>query len=194
MTDIAGLWTFDAVEERLVAALCSARRVPDRERSWLHVKAYWPDIREADIFDYPGGGVDGVSHIRIRPMPLSPAQVDQMEEAESWLGRFLDEGDRALVVLALGWLAAGRRIGWTRIARIMARSGPTLTRSALAQRYIKAIATVACGLNGKGPASIRYMVRQRLMADARRRAGELPPVQGRRVWRRRVEVDIVYSD
>lgn len=192
MTVENALWTFEAVEERLVAALIVARRVPDREASWLRVKACWPDIVRATwLGDYGGEGVDGVSEARVRPVPLGRADIAAMTEAERWLGRYLDERDRVLVGLALGWMAAGRRVGWKRIGRIM---GEAVTPPALKRRYTMAIARIACGLNGKGPASVQYMVKRRMLAEARRAAGELPPVQGRRVWRRRIAVDIIYSE
>lgn len=189
-------WTYEAVEAALVEALVVARRVPDREAGWLHVKAAWPDLRDADVFDYGGEGVDGVSHVRIRPMPLANAQIDAMRRAESWLGRYLaDEADRLLVRAALGWLAAGRRIGWTRIGKVL---GLGVTRQALQRRYLTAVARIACGLNGKGEASVKAMVRAQMLAEARSAVGagvggEGSASRGRGQRRRVVEVDIVYS-
>jgi len=196
MTDSTEIWTYEAVEARLIDGKAVSRQMPDRERSWLHVKAYWPDMREADIFDYPGGGVDGVSHIRIRPLPLTPAQISEADEAGSWLGRFLKEGERRLMVLALGWPASGRRVAWKRVGRLLRVK---LTGPALERQYKLAICVVTCGLNGKGRAAARRMLQARLHGEARALvdaggAGGVYTgrVRGRR--RRVTEVDIVYAE
>lgn len=189
----SGLWTYEAVEARLVEAMWVSRRMPNHGAGWQHVKAYWPDMRDADIFDYGGEGIDGVSHVRIRPPRLSGHAIDAAQEAVGWLGRFLDEDARRLVVLAAGWMASGRRVGWTRVGRILALG---VKPDAVEVRYIKAVALIACGLNGKGEASWRAMVRRQRVAKDRRAVSDEAPAQGRvrGQRRRRIEVDVVYSD
>lgn len=193
-TPDAEMWTYEMVETRLVEALLCARRVSDREAGWLRLRAWWPDVVRATwLGDYGGDGVDGASAVRVRPLPLTREQIAQMRETEGWLGRYLDEDARRLVLLALGFLAAGRRIGWLRIGRA---TRVRVSAEALRRRYIEALARIACGLACKGEASVRQMVRQRLMSEARRAAGEVVPVNDRkRGQRRRIRVaDIVYSD
>lgn len=193
----AVIWTFEAVEERLVAALIVARRVPDREASWLRVKACWPDVVRATwlgdtyLGDYGGEGVDGVSAAHVRRPQLGREEIAAMVEAERWLGRYLDEDARVLVGLALGWLSRGRRIGWKRIGRIM---GVSVTPTTLRQRYMLAIARIACGLNGHGDAAARDVLRRQLLSEARRAAGDAPAVRGRKARRRPVVVDVVYCE
>lgn len=186
-------WTFETVEARLVAALIVARRVPDRERSWLHVKAFWPPIvRERCLGDYDIRGYLGTTEDIPPPrVPLPPREIDAMEEAEDWLSRFLEPEERALVLLALGWKASGRRPGWTKIGRLL---GVKLSRTALARRYLTAIAAVACGLEGKGSAAVRLMVRRMLAAEAREKAGAGVASAARTGRRRRTETEFVYVD
>jgi hypothetical protein len=160
---------------------------------WLHVKAYWPDMRHADIFDYGGEGVDGVSHVRIRPLRPSPEAIDQADVATGWLGQFLDEDARRLVKVVAGWRASGRRPAWKWIGRQMKLG---IKEDAVTCRYIEAVALIACGLNGKGESSWRAMVRRQRMAKDRRAVSDEARSQGRvrGQRRRRIEVDIVYSD
>src|SRR3546814_357834 len=102
--DVEGtqFWTFEAVQERLVEAMLLWRRMPDRERGWLAVKAYWPDLRRHNHFgDYAD------AEATPRPLPLSRAEIRRMEEASEWL-LLVNERDRALVALAVSWLAGWR--------------------------------------------------------------------------------------
>src|SRR3546814_7426400 len=76
--------------------------MPDRERGWLAVKAYWLDLRRHNHFgDYAD------AEATPRPLPLSRAEIRRMEEASEWL-LLVNERDRALVALAVSWLAGGR--------------------------------------------------------------------------------------
>lgn len=188
------LWSFDLVQARLVEALIVARRRPDRERGWLTVQASWPSIvRDRALGDYDIRGYLGTTEDIPPPrMPLSSAEISRMEEAEGWLARFLEEEDRILVLLALGWLAAGRRIGWRRICSII---GAQVGEAALAKRYALAIARIACGLSGVGQAAVQMMVR-RHRAEAARAAigGAVSGAKSGRVRRRKVEYVIDYTD
>src|SRR3546814_5129850 len=77
--DVEGtqFWTFEAVQERLVEAMLLWRRMPDRERGWLAVKAYWPDLRRHNHFgDYAD------AEATPRPLPLSRAEIRRMERSE----------------------------------------------------------------------------------------------------------------
>ncbi len=191
----AGLWPYEMVEARLIEAMGVARRVPDRERGWMTLRAYWPDIvRERCLGDYDAYGYLGnSSDIAPARIPLNRAELARMQEAEGWLGRFLDEDARRLVVLAAGWMVSGRRVSWTRIGRIM---GVKVGREAIKLRYLTAVAQIEAGLNGKGKAAVSASVRRQRMAEARRAMSDEASTQGRvrGQRRRRIEVDIIYSD
>src|SRR3546814_532230 len=173
--DVEGtqFWTFEAVQERLVEAMLLWRRMPDRERGWLAVKAYWPDLRRHNHFgDYAD------AEATPRPLPLSRAEIRRMEEASEWL-LLVNERDRALVALAVAWLAGGRSQvpgrtsavegksvairGWSSdvcssdVAAVAAHAGPgarvaggqgLLARSAAAQSFWR-----LCGRGGNAPPS-----------------------------------------
>src|SRR3546814_11013622 len=84
--------------------------MPDRERGGLAVKAYWLDLRRHNHFgDYAD------AEATPRPLPLSHAEIRRMEEASEWL-LLVNERDRALVALAVSWLAGGRsQVPWRRL-------------------------------------------------------------------------------
>lgn len=147
----AGFWTYDGIEERLVNALLLWRRMPDRERGWLHVRAHWPEIRRlvGRLGRAVGGEVDHEEeNPQPRPRPLTRAQVGEMEAASELL-RFVPERDRKLVALAVAWLASGEtRVPWT---RVLGDLGLDLTTDALRKRYSAAITAICEGVNGGNP-------------------------------------------
>jgi hypothetical protein len=146
-------WTFALVEEALIEAMLLWRRAPDRERGWLTVKAFWPEIRRHTWFgDYADDEAEP------RPLPLSRAQVAEMERVGEWLG-MVAERDRKLVVLAILALASGKaRVPWSRLLRPM---GMKSGAGALAQRYERAIGVLAFRLNGRSEADALRLVQRR---------------------------------
>lgn len=145
------LLSFDDVQERLVEAIRVVWRQPDRERGWLTVRAYWPDIQRHTAFgDYDERGGDGVSSdVKLRPAALTRREVADAEEALGWLDMIAPE-DRKLVGLALTALAGGRRqVPWSRLLRPM---GKTRGVDGLRRRYERAIGKVCRAVNGGFPA------------------------------------------
>lgn len=132
-------WTFEAVQERLVEALTLWRRAPDRERGWLHVKAYWPEMRRHHHYgDYAD------AEATPRALPLSRADVARMTEAAEWLA-FVPERDRRLVVLALSEFAGGAsQVSWSRLKRAM---DIQFGVHGLRKRYSRAITGICTALN-----------------------------------------------
>lgn len=114
------------------------RRMPDRERGWLAVKAYWPEMRRHNHFgDY--ADVEATP----RPLPLSRDEVARMEQASAWL-TIVGERDRALVALAVSWLAGGRaQVPWRRLLRPL---GVSFGADGLRKRYGRAIQAIVVEL------------------------------------------------
>lgn len=141
------VWTFGEVEDRLVEAMALWRRAPDRESAWLKVKAIWPEVtREWAAGDYDARGYLGnSSDVVLRPLPLVRAEVARMEEAGGWIGRYVVERDRRLVIIALGHKASDRRVPWRSMLKPM---GLTMGADGLRRRYERAVAGIAKGLNG----------------------------------------------
>jgi hypothetical protein len=134
------LLTFAAVQDRMVDAVRLWQRAPDRERGWQSIRSYWPDIvRHTALGDYSDDEAEP------RPLPLTRAEVAEMNMVGEWL-RFVPEADRRLVALALAALATGRkRVPWMRLRRAM---GVTFGADALRKRYCAAISDVCHALNG----------------------------------------------
>ncbi|HVQ09538.1 MAG TPA: hypothetical protein VMS43_13990 [Allosphingosinicella sp.] len=136
-------WTFREVEGRLIEALRHWRRMPDRERGWLHVKALWPELK------HHGWRVDvegEFSEREMDPVPRRPhltrGQIAQMNEASEWL-LIVPERDRRMVALALAFQVAGgdRRMSWERVWRDVGRGRPG--PDGLRMRYSRAITRIA---------------------------------------------------
>jgi hypothetical protein len=141
----APFWTFETVQERLIEAMLLWRRAPDRERGWLHVKAFWPEIRRFHWMTAVGGEHD---HPEEQPMPralpLTRAQVAAMNEAGDWLA-LVPERDRKLVALAVSALASGaKQVPWMELRRAM---GVEFGAHGLRKRYSRAIAAICTSLN-----------------------------------------------
>lgn len=136
---LAGLMTFERVEEQLVEALLLWRRMPDRERGWHAIRAFWPEMRRHNHFgDYAD------TEATPRPLPLSRAEVAAMEAATEWM-RFVPERDRRLVALALTRLANGaKQVPWMELKRAM---GVEFGAHGLRKRYSRAITAIANELN-----------------------------------------------
>lgn len=133
-------WTFELVQERLIEAMQLWWRMPDRERGWITVRAYWPEMRRHNHFgDY--ADIEVVP----RALPLTRAQIARMEEATEWLG-FVKERDRALVALAVTWRARGyESIHWKKLLKPL---GVAHGADGLRMRYGRAITAICARLNG----------------------------------------------
>lgn len=143
--------TFDDVQDRLVEAMLTCWRHPDRERGWLRVKAMWPDVM-AEAGDYDARGGDLVSDgAALRPAALTRRDIDEMEEAFGWV-EAVTPGDRKLVGLAIAMLARGKReVSWANLLRPM---GLRRGAGGLRMRYGRAMALVATRANGGNPQGI----------------------------------------
>lgn len=138
------------VEERLVEALLTCWRQPDRERGWLWVKSAWPDImREQSAGDADARGGFGLGQEpTLRPASLTRLEVAEMEEAFGWADRLSAE-DRRLVGVVVAQLARGKRqISWQAVARSF---GMNRGADGFRMRYGRAIARIAGALNGGNP-------------------------------------------
>lgn len=150
----SALLSFDQVEERLVEAIRVTWRAPDRERAWLKVRAYWPDIHRHTAFGDYGDTVDGVSsNAQLRTAALTRAEVADAEEALGWLDAVPVE-DRKLIGLAIVALAGGaRQVPWSRLLRPMGKARGV---DGLRRRYERALGAVCRRVNGGFPA--RHLV------------------------------------
>lgn len=141
--------SFHDVEERLVEAMCCWRRAPDRERGWLQVRSYWPEVRRSEFIRVVAGEIDWPTVEKdLRPLPLTRAEVATMMEASDWL-QHVPERDRRLVALAAAQLASGKpQVSWKRLKRQL---GVEFGADGLRMRYSRAITAIAQSLNGGKP-------------------------------------------
>lgn len=147
----AGHLTFTVVEDRLVEALLTLWRLPDRERGLLRARASdgpWHLVMP-EPGDYDARGGDRTSSdVAIRPAALTRREVAEMEEALGWV-EVLDPADRKLVGLALAQLARGRReVSWVRMLPTM---GLTRGSDGLRMRYGRAISAICAAQSGGSP-------------------------------------------
>ncbi|MBY9062314.1 hypothetical protein K7957_05140 [Sphingomonas yunnanensis] len=143
-------WTFGDVEDRLVEAMITCWRTPDREAAWQRVKSNWPEaLREIAVGDYDARGGDGTSSdVALRPASQTRREIAEMEEAFGWLAA-VPVDDRRLVALAIAQLAAGKReVSWSKLKR---RMGVVRGADGLRMRYGRAIALIASAQNGGNP-------------------------------------------
>lgn len=138
-SDHGRFWTFEAVQERLIDAMLLWRRAPDRERGWLTVRAYWPEMRRHNHFgDYSD------EEALPRPLPLTRAEVAEMNAVGEWLA-FVPERDRRLVALAVSKLENGAsQVPWLALRKAM---GVTFGAHGLRKRYSRALTAIAMALN-----------------------------------------------
>lgn len=130
---------FDLVQERLIAAMLICWRMPDRETSWLHVKAHWPDVLRHNFFgDY------GDTEAMPRAAALTRRDVAEMEEAFAWMA-FVKDRDRKLVAMAVSRLARGdNQVAWGSLKKAM---GVQFGSDGLRKRYGRAIESICKALN-----------------------------------------------
>ena len=140
----AELLTFDEVEGRLVEAMRLCWQLPDRERGWMRLRAYWPDV-SAEPGDYDArGGHHRSSDVALRPASVSRNQLAAMEEAFGWLDAVATE-DRKLIGLAITALARGEsRVPWR---QLLAPMGLQRGADGLRMRYGRAVSNIVARLN-----------------------------------------------
>ena len=142
--------TFAEVEDRLVEAMLTCWRYPDRERGWQRIRSAWPEITR-DVFagDYDARGGDGSSSdVALRAASQTRAEVAEMEEAFRWLEAIAPE-DRKLVGLAIVQLARGKReVSW---ADLLGRMGLERGADGLRMRYGRAINAICVAQSGRNP-------------------------------------------
>lgn len=132
---------FALVEDRLVEAVLTCWRTPDRERGWQQLRSAWPEImRDPLLGDYDARGGDASSSdVPLRQAAQTRDEVAAMEEAFDWLS-VLNADDRKLVGLAIAQLAAGKReISWVKMLR---RMGLERGADGLRMRYGRALAAI----------------------------------------------------
>lgn len=132
--------SFTAVEDRLVEALLTCWRYPDRERGWQTLRSAWPEIsRDVWAGDYDARGGDGTSAV-LRPAAQTRAEISEMEEAFGWLDVVAPD-DRKLIGLAIRELAQGKReVPWR---SLLPKLGLKMGVSGLQMRYSRAITAIA---------------------------------------------------
>ncbi len=127
MADIR--WTASLVEERMVEAADTLRRLPEER-----VQGYfstWPPV----IRDY--WEAFGREDVRLRRGPPSAAAIDRMDEAMTWLA-WLDPAEARIV-----WLrASGER--WKTVCWKVG-----LARTAAHQHWMYALCVISWRLNGR---------------------------------------------
>lgn len=137
----AAFLTFDDVQERLVEAMITCWRLPDRERGWQRIRSNWPEaLREMAAGDYDARGGDGSSSdVALRPASLTRLEVAEMDEAFGWVLP-LDEHDRRIVACVIVQLARGQReVSWTRLLKQL---GLARGVSRVRMRYGRAITAI----------------------------------------------------
>jgi hypothetical protein len=142
--------SFSDVEDRLVEAVLTCWRYPDRERGWQTLRSAWPEIsRDVWAGDYDARGGDGTSaDVALRPASQTRAEVAEMEEAFGWLDQLVPE-DRKLIGLAIVQLASGKReVSWAKMLRKM---GQTRGADGLRMRYGRALNAICVAQSRRNP-------------------------------------------
>lgn len=145
-----GLWTFQAVEDRMVEAMRIWWRSPGKVGPGS-TNPYASDIpaemmvKSIHAGDYDALGIDrSANDVPIRSAAMTRADVEQRDMASDWIA-FVPERDRKLVTLALIQLAAGHsHISWVRLRKSM---GMTIGAGGLQRRYSRAITAIVQRLN-----------------------------------------------
>lgn len=140
--------SFDEVQDRLVEAVLTCWRYPDRERGWQTLRSAWPEIsRDVWAGDYDARGGDGDS-APLRAAAMTRADVDEMEEAFGWLSA-VDPDDRKLIARAIVQLARGKReVSWV---EMLPRLGLDHGADGLRMRYARAINSICVAQSGGNP-------------------------------------------
>lgn len=120
------------VETRLVEATWTLRRMPDREKNFLHMRTMmWPDtVAEAGTY----APQDITALQARRNVRLSPQEIDQMQPALDLLQLLPDPADRKLLFWA-SWHQDGEvqvKLPWVKVRRSMECD---LSRWTMKRRY-----------------------------------------------------------
>lgn len=107
------------VEARLVAATWTLRRMPDREKNFLHMRTMmWPDaVAEAGTY----APQEMTALQARRNVRLSPQEIDQMQPALDLLQLLPDPADRKLLFW-VSWHQDGEvqvKLPWAKVRRSM---------------------------------------------------------------------------
>ena len=142
--------SFDDVQDRLVEAMLTCWRYPDRERGWQTLRCAWPEIsRDVLAGDYDADGSDVISTDgAFRAASQTREDIAEMEEAFGWLDAVAPD-DRKLIGLAVRELASGKReVSWSKLKAAM-----SITRGSdgLRMRYCRAITSICNVRNGGNP-------------------------------------------
>ena len=145
-----GATTFTDVEDRLVEAMLTCWRYPDRERGWQRLRSAWPEItRDAFAGDYDARGGDGAS-ATLRAASQTRREIAEMDEAFSWLDAIVPD-DRKLVGLVIVQLARGQReVSWL---KLLGRMGLERGADGLRKRYGRAITSICAAQTRRNPSS-----------------------------------------
>jgi hypothetical protein len=137
------LLSYAEVEERLIEAMLTCWRHPDRERAWLRVKALWPDVQaEPGDHDARGGDLTS-SDVKLRPLSATRRDIAEMEEAFGWVDAASSD-ERKVISKAITARASGdTRVSWLALA-CGGRADPALTGTAdkLRMTYSRGMAKV----------------------------------------------------
>jgi hypothetical protein len=142
--------SFDDVQDRLVEAMLTCWRYPDRERGWQTLRCAWPEIsRDVWAGDYDARGGDGTSaDVALRPASQTREDIAEMEEAFGWLDAVAPD-DRKLIGLAIRELASGKReVPWR---SLMPRLGLRLGVTGVQMRYSRTITSICNAVNRRKP-------------------------------------------
>ena len=144
--------SFYDVQDRLVEAMLTCWRYPDRERGWQTLRSAWPEIsRDVWAGDYDARGGDGTSaDVVLRPASQTRAEVAEMEEAFGWLDAVAPV-DRKLIGFAIRDLARGKReVSWL---GLLPRMGLDRGAEGLRKRYARAIHSIAARQSRGNPSA-----------------------------------------
>jgi len=142
--------SFDDVQDRLVEAMLTCWRYPDRERGWQTLRCAWPEIsRDVWAGDYDARGGDGASaDVALRPASQTREDIAEMEEAFGWLDA-VAPNDRKLIGLAIRELASGKReVPWR---SLMPRLGVRMGVTGVQMRYSRTITSICNAVNRRNP-------------------------------------------
>lgn len=146
-----GLWTWQAVEDRMAEAMRHWWRSPDSEARFSlggRISSIWRQAWTDRIGMALIEQLDLPAAEEPRALPLSRDDMARMVEASEWL-RYVPEDDRRLVVLVLVYLARGeKKVPWLKLKR---RLGIPFGADGLRKRYSRALTDVCIALNGGKP-------------------------------------------
>ena len=142
-------WAFADVRDRLVEGVSLWARSPGGGGWPFATDGPWQLIvRETRLGDYDARGGDGDGDDRPRRRSLTIAEVEQRDRVSEWLAFVPEPSDRRLVVVAVTWLARGRKnVHWDKVMRQL---GIKRGKGRLRQRYDRAIQAICECLNAAG--------------------------------------------